>query len=72
MATNAAAYKKGVSISMTVSPISAAMIDKLLKTGLYGQSRAACCREFVYRALREWDTRKLADMDSCLLAKGEG
>jgi hypothetical protein len=46
---------------VNVSPIAAAMIDKLLSTGLYGMSRSACCREFVYRALRDFETRKLAE-----------
>jgi Arc/MetJ-type ribon-helix-helix transcriptional regulator len=56
-----AAYKKGVTISVNISPIAAEMIDVLLKTGLYGMSRSACCREFIYRALRDHDTRKLAE-----------
>lgn len=56
-----AAYKKGVTILLTLSPIAAAMIDGLLKTGLYGQSRSACCREFVYKALRDPDNRRLAE-----------
>jgi hypothetical protein len=61
MAPGKAAYRKGVTISVNVSPIAAAMIDKLLSTGLYGMSRSACCREFVYRALRDFETRKLAE-----------
>jgi hypothetical protein len=58
---NGAAYKKGVTIAVTLSPIAADMIERLLALGLYGQSRAAVCREFIYRALRERDTRTLAD-----------
>ena len=48
------AYKKGVRLSLTISPVASKMIDKLLATGLFGiHGRAGVAQELIYRGLRE-------------------
>lgn len=48
------AYRKGVRLSLTISPQASTMIDELLATGLYGiHGRAGVAQELIYKALRE-------------------
>lgn len=47
------AYKRGVRITVTISPKASAAIDRLLALGLYGRSRAAVVQEFIYLGLRQ-------------------
>jgi len=48
------AYRRGVRLSLTISPQASAMLDELLATGLYGiNGRAGVAQEFIYRGLRE-------------------
>ena len=47
------AYHRGVRLTVTLSPKSSAMLDRLLATGLFGiDGRAGVARELIYRSLR--------------------
>lgn len=48
------AYKKGIRLALTISPQASAMIDDLLKSGLWGvHGRAGVAQELIYRGLRD-------------------
>lgn len=54
MAKETSAYRKGVRLSLTISPQASKMIDDLLRSGLWGvHGRAGVAQELVYRGLRE-------------------
>jgi len=44
---------RGVRLTITLSPVADAWLDKLYATGLYGRSKAGVAQEFIYHALRE-------------------
>lgn len=47
------AYRRGVRLTVTLSPIASRMIDRLLRSGLYGvRGRAGVAQELIYRGLR--------------------
>jgi hypothetical protein len=47
------AYRRGVRLTVTISPIASQAIDALLATGLWGPTRAAVAQEMIYRCLRD-------------------
>lgn len=46
------AYKKGVKLSLTVSPVVSDVINKFLATGLYGRSRSEVAQRLLYDKIR--------------------
>lgn len=47
------AYKRGVRLSLTVSPQVSRYLDDLLRTGVYGRTRAEVAQRLLYAQVRE-------------------
>lgn len=54
------AYRKGVRLSLTVSPQVSDMLDELLSTGLFGLNRAKVAQRLLDRALLADDVERFA------------
>lgn len=53
------AYKRGVRLSLTVSPQVSRYIDRLARTGLHGRNRAEVAQRLLYAQVREIEVREV-------------
>jgi hypothetical protein len=53
MGTTRNAYRRGVRLSLTVSPQASEAIDALVATGYHGLNRAQCAQRLLYERLRD-------------------
>jgi hypothetical protein len=66
------AYRRGVRLALTVSPIVSEAIDNLLATGLFGRSRAEVAQRLLYRFFQDPSNREFERLGAELRARKAG